>query len=175
MGRWVTTVYDTIDECCDDGADILPGSVNLDYCRAVSTGATTEKWFRHADADRCAKHCVYTAASPECDIPSDPSSPQYRTARKCCAAELENLDRDTCEELSADGKALMVAPASVTYEYYVDWIHQTCVMNCPEGIHTTCGGIANGQWTDLYSDVEECCDKLHYIDHDDCVKGSSYI
>ena len=187
---WVATLYDTIIDCCNDGAAMLPGSINHDYCRAVSAGAATGKWFRHDDANRCAKHCIAQAQGGECSTPSDPSVPHYDTALECCTAELWNLvdvaSAEACAEISVNGAAVQEDAIAVlsegegstsrggTDEYYVDWIHQTCVKNCPEDErYSECGGISTSKWVELYDDVDDCCDNLHYIDRTDCVKGSS--
>lgn len=167
---WLATLYDSTAECCQSN-NTLP-SVNTEFCQSSSTGVATEKWFRH-DGNRCAKHCAdATSSSAECDIPVDPSSPFYATSLECCTTELDYLNIDTCMELSAKGGIL--SDLVGTDEYYVDWIHQACVKNCPEGSHSNddesvCGGIAGASWIILYPDVEDCCAALYYIDREDCL------
>ena len=166
VNGWVANLYGTVAKCCESFTS--SADVDVDYCNSFSTGIATGKWFRH-EGNRCAKHCTAAADAAGCDIPVDPSSPHYNSARECCTSELAHLNVNTCAELSLTGGIL--ADLVGTNEYYVDWIHQTCVKNCPEGNKNACGGLAVGRWVTLYSDVDACCGNIKYIPRNDCVKA----
>ncbi len=165
---WVSNLYGTITKCCKSDAAL--SVMTRDYCQASSSSTTSEKWFLHDDTNRCAKHCPTDNASafaPECGDPSKPTLVQYNNAEKCCTTELDYLNVDSCVELSEKGGIL--ADLVGTDEYYVDWVHQKCVKNCPEGnADSSCGGIVLGKHLDLYEDVDDCCKVLHYIERDEC-------
>jgi len=177
VAGWLSTLYETITECCESEDAALPANVTPAYCQALSTGAGTDKWFKHEDGDRCAKHCTTTTTAntateaASCGIPSDASSPYYDTTQECCTAELDYLNMETCTELSEKGGIL--SDLVGTDEYYVDWIRQKCVKNCPVGSAVGCGGIAGGNWVGLHPDVDACCGDLHYVDRNDCVASDS--
>jgi len=164
---WVSTLYDAIAECCDSDDYALPSNVNPKYCRAVSDGTGTDGWFLHPDGDRCAKHCASGDEGVECAAPSDPTTSYHPTAQGCCLVELGHLNSRTCAEFSEKGGIL--EDLAETAEYYVDWIRQACVRNCPEGSAGECGGIAAGKWVVLHPNITSCCEDLHYIDETDCL------
>lgn len=164
---WIFALYNTTAECCSSGGvdPGMPANVSAEYCQALSTGIGPDKWFLHSDADRCAKHCA-TTGGIECDVPTVPPAAYYSNASECCSSELGYLDVKTCAELSKNGGIL-----AGTDEYYVDWVKQKCVKNCPVGSSRdpSCGGIAAGNWVELYLNITTCCEELHYIDDDECL------
>lgn len=175
---WISNLYETIDDCCASDAAQL--KVDAEQCRANSgavainvvneavptTTAAEGEWFRHAEANRCAKLCRVSSLDPSCGSPPRPSLPRYGTLEECCTSELDFLNLDTCVELSEKGGRL--GDLVGTEEYYVDWIHQRCMRNCPVGKGPGCGGIAGGKWVDLYDNANDCCANLHYISISDC-------
>ena len=92
----------------------------------------------------------------------------HPSRQACCDSDAAATLSGCVSSVSAAGGA--DAPAE---KFYVDWIHQRCVKNCPEDPgDVACGGIANQSWMKLFGDVEECCDALHYIERAECVKSS---
>jgi len=174
---WLSIFYDTIVECCNsDNNPALPADVNPQYCQALSTGLGTNGWFQHSDGNRCAKHCAVNAIDAECAIPATRSVAYHPSASECCASEFAYLNADTCAELSETGGVL--ADVAWTEEYYVDWIRQMCVKNCPKGSSSggslnndgvECGGMAARSWVRLFPDTTSCCENLHYLEYEDCL------
>ena len=95
----------------------------------------------------------------------------YEKAKGCCTKELSGVvDVDTCVDKSKNGGVLSDGFSGGTGNWYVDWIHQQCVRDCPVGSGSGCGGISShNTWVELYTEVDDCCANLHYIEHP-CVK-----
>ena len=95
----------------------------------------------------------------------------YEKAKGCCTKELSGVvDVDTCVDKSKNGGVLSDGFSGGTGNWYVDWIHQQCVRDCPVGSGSGCGGISShNTWVELYTKVDDCCANLHYIEHP-CVK-----
>mmetsp|Transcript_28994 Transcript_28994/g.53002 ORF Transcript_28994/g.53002 Transcript_28994/m.53002 type:complete len:675 (-) Transcript_28994:143-2167(-) len=181
---WLSTLYGTIAECCNSDNDpALPADVNPAYCEALSTGIGPDEWFQHPYGDnRCAKHCANAISiSAECAIPTSRSVAYHPSASECCVSEFAHLNADTCTEFSETGGVLGDVVTG-TEAYYVDWVRQKCVKNCPKGSSSggsslnndtdvECGGIAAGSWVTLFPNTTSCCEKLHYLDDEDCLVG----
>jgi len=184
---YLSSLYSTTASCCQ--SDDAMSELDIEQCQAVSNNVASDKWFRHEDSpSRCAKHCTADSNSAECSIPTNSLAAWYNTVEECCNASTTNSNNgisnlNICVELSMDG-GVMLNDLQASDEYYIDWIHQKCVKNCEplHAIHSNeyeygdrinCGGIAVGAWVKMFSDVEACCDEMHYVDRNECVNGAT--
>mmetsp|Transcript_18714 Transcript_18714/g.40525 ORF Transcript_18714/g.40525 Transcript_18714/m.40525 type:complete len:704 (-) Transcript_18714:151-2262(-) len=175
-----TTLYRDAKRCCRNAL----GYTNLELCRDRSNSAAsgTGKYYPGSGEDGdmiCVKD---TSALPcpsgeTCQRATGWLSTLYDTISECCQGytAMSETDTEHCLAASSMEGGSLVSDIQASEEYYVDWIHQKCVKNCPvdesDSDRRDCGGIAGGKWVDLFPGVDACCDNLHYIDRNDCVKG----
>ena len=65
--------------------------------------------------------------------------------------------------MAATDDDVAVATPQGSGKFYVDWIHERCVMD--DGSD----GIVAEAWDDLFDDVTACCDSIPWIEREDCV------
>ena len=158
-------MHASAEECCKVGLSYVHEALCLD--RSDPDGTGTGLWYVDADMKACVRDKLPAVclADESCARVDGWVAAMHSSRQECCdsgaAANLPGC-------LSSDG----ASGGADAEKYYVDWIHQRCVKNCPESeADVECGGVADQSWMVLL-DVEGCCRSLHYIDRAECVKGS---
>lgn len=138
----------------------------------MSTGAGNDKWYVYENGDRCAKHCRDSASDDAaCGVPAYPPRAYYNTVERCCKRQLDYLNTGACAELSEGGGD--ITQLRGTGEYYIEWVEQKCIKNCPVGTGAGCGGVATGVWVPMHPDATECCNELYFVDQEECVRDAT--
>lgn len=134
-------------------------------CIALTGGnssvAATGKWYVNDESSICQKDCVI-GDDGRCGGLAQKWDTLYETAASCCSNRLHWIVSTTCE-----GKSNLQT-VNGTSEWYVDWSLEKCVKDCEDSSDSKCGGFAE-TWDELYgSSSSECCDRLWYIERDEC-------
>lgn len=154
-----TTYSSTAAACCS--ADLT--WMNSDLCVARSTGAAhTNKYYADQGKGVCHKDCAVNATAPMCGgAPTAFAITMFDTAAECCSTKLNWVNSATCSQ----DPQLMAGDA----KWWVKWVGEQCVQNCPTASGGSCGGLAN-TWDQTYSTVTECCGRLGWKSLTDCKK-----
>ncbi|KAL7462009.1 hypothetical protein ACHAXS_002405, partial [Conticribra weissflogii] len=82
----------------------------------------------------------------------------FDSAAECCRKSFPWMREIVCEAFST-GKT-----PSGTRKWFVDWESEQCIQDCVED---ECGGLAK-TWDYMYDDIKTCCDRLFWLDFNDC-------
>ncbi|KAL3787625.1 hypothetical protein HJC23_011773 [Cyclotella cryptica] len=156
-------MFDTAAACCAAKFSWM----DKDYCAALTTGASTNKWYVDYQSNTCKKDCPAATNSPCGGSPPDLSMQLFADAATCCSTKLGWVQASTCTGASTSA----TTAASGSLKYYADYTSGTCKKDC--AVATTapeCGGVlANSVGVQLFDSAATCCaGKFGWIDKDLC-------
>eukprot|EP00579_Thalassiosira_antarctica_P012236 CAMPEP_0201921378 /NCGR_PEP_ID=MMETSP0903-20130614/9718_1 /ASSEMBLY_ACC=CAM_ASM_000552 /TAXON_ID=420261 /ORGANISM="Thalassiosira antarctica, Strain CCMP982" /LENGTH=702 /DNA_ID=CAMNT_0048458327 /DNA_START=84 /DNA_END=2192 /DNA_ORIENTATION=+ len=147
-----------------------------DLCKALSEvgagqDAATNLWYVKYGSNMCVQDCPTGGAVSCGGNPSSFSEPMYTTAALCCAAKLNWLNQDQCDNMSTNGAS---SPTVGSDLWYADYNGKKCAKDCPDGAGAGCDGIVEAtHGVAMYDTVAACCSqKFHYVDGDLCAAKS---
>lgn len=156
-------LFDDIESCCKnyyswDFNQCLVGSgVSL------STYATF-KWFVNHKKEICQQDCPESAMNATCGGLAMEWNQLYETADSCCGETLSWVQLSSCQGQSSQ------TTVAGSYQWFVNHPLEKCVKDCEYSSDLGCGGLAK-KWDQLYSSSSECCDRIWWIERDECTLG----
>jgi len=123
----------------------------------------TNKWYVNHQEGICQQDCPEEGGVP-CGGLVDQWNKLFDTAAACCKDKLYWIASPTCESVST------LSPVAGTSEWYVDWSLKKCVKDCADSSDANCGGIASPS-DPPYGSSSECCDRIWYIEREQCTLG----
>ena len=101
-------------------------------------GLSTQNWLNGIN------ECLNDGNQPAY-MNADPAQYLFDTQEQCCDRYFA-WDRRTC----------LGSVSSGTSKWYMDWLAEACVMDCPITNGGSCGGLKDS-WEDLWASKSECC------------------
>jgi hypothetical protein len=154
-------MFDNIASCC--AAKF--GYMDADYCAALTTGTSTQKWYVSYETNTCKQDCPVSNSAVACGgTPPDTSMALYDTIEDCCSDKLPYVSTATCTDPTAS--------VTGTLKFYADYTSGTCVKDCPAAnTSPECGGVvANTAGVQFFASASACCTaKYGWIDNEFCV------
>jgi len=141
--------HDSAEACCDSEYEWI----ETELCARRSTKTLIEKYW----PDQTNSKCVKDSETPADDL----SVSLFDTIEACCTADIYWLSKAAC--VAATNENATAATPQGSGKYYIDWIHEKCVMD--DGAD----GIVAGAWDELFDDVIACCNEIPWIERQDCV------
>lgn len=133
-------------------------------CIGLSGGNTslpaTNKWYVNHQDEMCQQDCLEQDSGP-CGGLAESWDSLYETAAICCEEKLSWVALASCEAQST------LTALVGTSQWYVNWTLEKCVKDCDISSDDNCGGLAMS-WDPLYSSSGECCNRIWYIERDEC-------
>jgi len=155
-GQWLEN---DIESCCER-------HYNWAYneCISLSGGSSSAsasgEWYVNHQDELCQQDCLEADGGP-CGGLAKPWDTLYKSPNACCEAKLPWKVTATCEAQS------LLTTAVGTSQWYVNREYSKCVKDCDDSSDTNCGGLATKS-DNLYGSSNECCEKLWYIERDEC-------
>ena len=156
-------MFDTAASCCAAKFSWM----DKDYCAALTTGTSTNKWYVDYQSNTCKKDCPVATNSPCGGSPPDLSMQLFADAATCCSTKLGWVQASTCTGASASG----TTTSTGSLKYYADYTSGACKMDCAvSATSPACGGVlASSVGVQLFDTVTACCaGKFGWIDKDLC-------
>mmetsp|Transcript_23728 Transcript_23728/g.43605 ORF Transcript_23728/g.43605 Transcript_23728/m.43605 type:complete len:228 (-) Transcript_23728:178-861(-) len=134
-------------------------------CISISGGSpsapATGSWYANHQKEICQQDCAKESDGP-CGGLAKSWNTLYETADTCCTEIFSWVTSSTCEARST------LTTVVGTSQWYVDWTLEKCVKDCNDSSDANCGGLAKS-WDKLYgSSTTECCERIWYIERDEC-------
>jgi hypothetical protein len=133
------------------------GWIDSDRCAALTTGASTTKWYVDYQSNTCKQ-----GWGP------DLSMQYFSSAATCCSTKLGWVQASTCTGANAGGTA-----GAGSNKWYVDWSIGKCAKDCAvSGSDAQCGGLAEAWKQATFTSWQVCCDaKLPWVKDSECHLG----
>jgi len=150
---------DDVESCCERHYNWARSD-----CTSLSGGSVSEqatnKWYVNHQEEICEQDCAKENGG-SCGGLAKPWDTLHDSASACCEAKLPWLVSSTCEAQSN------LVNTVGTSHWYVDWEIEKCVKDCDNSSDDNCGGLAKN-WDDLYVSSSACCERIWYVDEDEC-------
>jgi len=141
-------LHDSVEDCCSAEHDWMTSEL----CVARSGNTDTDKYWPDETEGRCFKD----AENPAQDL----GIPLFNSAIECCQTKIWWISEAMCVSASNN------TSAEGSGNFFLDWHNEQCGKDC-EG-PAPCAGLAP-QWEDLYDTESSCCDRIPWVDREDCV------
>ena len=120
-----------------------------------STQSSVNKYWPDQGNSKCVKY--------QNRAPQDLSVPILDTAESCCANYIGWISLSACVADADKTNAL----ESGSGKYFIDWEEMKCAIECNGP--PPCGGVDAGGNIELFETADDCCNRLSWIDRDDCL------
>jgi len=128
-----------------------------------SSSTATGEWYVNHEGQICQQDCL-KEVNATCGGLVQAWDTLYSTASDCCAEKLSWIASARCESRST------LTTEVGSSEWYVDWSTEQCVKDCNDKSDVDCGGFAKN-WDEFFASSSDCCDRLWYIERDECTSG----
>jgi len=153
-------LFSSLEDCCSSVYKWSYHTCMTSLGDKIQASITT-KWypkFGEVGEELCVQSCSDGVTCGGLVLPDQLSL--FDNAAECCRKGLPWMREIVCEALSTGQTPIG------TRMWYVDWERERCIQDCVED---ECGGIAN-VWDYMYDDIKKCCDRLYWIDFNDCTR-----
>jgi len=151
-----------IEACCEQHYNWAYSDC-ISFSGGSSPSTATGDWYVNHKDKICQRDCLEEGGG-SCGGLAKPWKTMYKSAATCCSEQLSWKRSSLCEAQSN------LTAVVGTSEWYVDWSVEKCAKDCDDSSDASCGGLAK-RWDKLYGTSNDCCERIWYIERDECTVG----